>query len=314
MAITIKTALKHFSILTVIYATVLVVLAPHCLAKNSINDTYSSESQYQQVLDNESYQVIIESGTIETLNFLVKRAQSEHINKKTMGDIIQWTSQQLLNSPYVFYLLDKTTPEYLYISLSKTDCVLFVEEVIVVSQLIKNNQLNLSNYIAGIKQIRYHGNVVYCNRNHYFKDWVTMNERNGIVTDVGASLTQIKLPFSANILGDIISQDKTNIHYNNLNCIKDREKFVNTESIGFIPLQELPKYLKYIHNGDIIGIIRTANKSDSVHHLGIAYVHDGTVSMIHASSVAKKVVVAPSLAGYLAKFKDSLGIILIRVK
>ncbi|MCE3269033.1 MAG: hypothetical protein K0R49_1285, partial [Burkholderiales bacterium] len=46
--------------------------------------------------------------------------------------------------------------------------------------------------------------------------------------------------------------------------------------------------------------------------LGIAYLHDGKVGMIDASSSHKKVIVEDTLTGYLTKFKNSEGIILLR--
>lgn len=308
-----KVILKYTVTLSTIYIVVIGSKVTQCFATN-INGTYLAESEYVQVDGNESYPVIIESGTQAILNSIVQKSKTAHIRNKPIGDIIQWTSLQLLNSPYVYYLLDKTTPEYLYISLSKTDCVLFTEEVVVISRLIKENKLTLFNYINGIKQLRYHGKLAYCNRNHYFKDWVIMNEKQGIVIDAGSRLTKTKLPFKSDIMSTLIEQNESNIHYSNLSCIRDREKIVNFETVGFITLKELPKYLKDIHPGDIIGIIRAPDKSDAVHHLAIAYVHNGEVGIIHASSIASKVVIYPSLMGYLEKFKDSLGIVLIRVQ
>ena len=96
---------------------------------------------------------------------MVSRAKEENVAQKDIGEIVLWSSLQLLDSPYVGGLLDKTTPEYLYISLSDTDCMLFVEQVAVLSRLIKANKLTFDNYVDGIKQIRYHGELSYCNRN-----------------------------------------------------------------------------------------------------------------------------------------------------
>jgi hypothetical protein len=259
----------------------------------------------------QSYQVVIESGTGNILNALSNNAKSQKISQKPLGEIIQWTGLQLLNSPYVSYLLDKSTPEYLYISLSNTDCMLFIEEVLVISNLIKENRLTIVNYIDGIKKLRYHGDIKYCNRNHYFKDWAVMN--NQVVYDVAFSLTAESLPYKTHVLGDSIANGKNN-NYSSLDCIRQREKLIDKETMGFIPLSSLPKYIQYIQAGDIIGIVRSGKKADSIHHLGIAYIHDGKVGMINASSITKKVIIADTLTGYLSKFKDTEGIILLRAK
>ncbi|MFN7095542.1 MAG: N-acetylmuramoyl-L-alanine amidase-like domain-containing protein, partial [Burkholderiales bacterium] len=233
-----------------------------------------------------------------------------------IGEIMQKVALQLVGKPYVGGLLDKPTmPEYLYISLEQTDCMLFVEHILAVSELIKSNKLNLNNLASRIKEERYHGNLSYCNRNHYFKDWALDNQKKLWVSDEGMRLSRLALPYSAHVLSDSITNSKNNLHAADLACIKKREQIINQEQLGFIPVKELPKYLLQIKPGDIIGIVRTSNgRADSIYHLGIAYVHNGKVGMIHASSDAKQVVIADSLLAYLGEFKDSQGIILLRAQ
>jgi hypothetical protein len=260
------------------------------------------------------YSVVVESATPSIVSILNIAAKKEDMAKKSIGDIMVWTALQLLNKPYKVALLDKTTPEYLYVSLADTDCMLFVEEVLATSKLIKNGKLNLKNLETETIKLRYHGALSYCNRNHYFKDWAFINEKNGNIADAGLAFSGDLLPYNVNSMSSYLSTHKENLHSNNLMCIKSREDFINkNEKIGFIPLLKLDKYLPRIKSGDIIGIIRTPKgRADSVHHLGLAYVHDGVVSMIHASSQEHKVMVSPTLNGYLAKFKDSQGIVLFR--
>lgn len=261
------------------------------------------------------YQTIIESNTPAILNTISKNAKNEQIDKLPMGQIIEWTSLQLLDKPYVGALLDKKVPEYLYISLNSTDCMLFVEHVLAVSYLIKHNDLNLKNLTSLVKDERYHGALAYCNRNHYFKDWALTNQHKGLVYDAALPLTGIDLPYSAHVMSDWIKNQPNSLHYSDLACIQKRETLINQEKIGFIPLKILPHYIKDIQAGDIIGIVRTPKgRADSIHHLAIAYLHNGKVGLVDASSDYKRVVIAPSLMGYLAQFQDSEGIILFRAK
>ena len=259
-------------------------------------------------------QIVIEEGTADVLAKIKSAARSQNIKKKSMGEIMQWVSLQLVGSPYVPALLDKTTPEYLYIGLSKTDCMLFTEEVLVLSRLIKNNKLDMNNFTSGIYNVRYHDGFSYCKRNHYFKDWALNNQKQNLVIDQGLKLTNETLPYDAHVLSDRIKTSQN--HAQDFSCISEREAFINKEKIGFISMDKLPSNLKSIKPGDIIGIVRIpSGKADSVAHLGIAYIHDGEVGMIHASSgSARKVIVEKSLTNYLAKFKDSQGIILLRVQ
>lgn len=258
-------------------------------------------------------EVLVESGTVSTINNLNAWAKSDNIASKPLGTVIEWTALKLLNQPYQISLLDRKTPEYLYISLTNTDCMLFIEEVLASSKLIKQHALNLKNLTNEIAKLRYHGAISYCNRNHYFKDWAFVNIKNGVISDEAENLTHTSLSYAVNSMSTYLSHHN-DLHSSDLKCIQNREAFINqNEKVGFITLSDLDKYLNKIHSGDIIGIVRTPKgRADSIHHLGFAYVHDGVVSMIHASSQEHKVIVSQTLTGYLAQFKDSQGIVLFR--
>lgn len=261
-----------------------------------------------------NYAVIVESGTTVMINNLNLQAKKDKIANKSIGKTIEWTALQLLNQPYAPALLDQKTPEYLYISLTKTDCMLFIEEVLASSILIKQNDLTLANLTNEIAKLRYHGSIAYCKRNHYFKDWAFVNIKNGVIIDEALALTGVVSVYNVSSMSTYLSHHNDDLHSSDLKCIQTRENFINqNEKIGFISLKDLSKYLNKIKSGDIVGIIRTPKgRADSIHHLGVAYVHGGVVSMIHASSEYHKVVVSKTLTDYLAKFKDSQGIVLFR--
>ena len=260
-----------------------------------------------------NYAVVVESGTSVAINNLNLQAKKDEIADKPVGKVVEWTALQLLNQPYELAPLDRKTPEYLYISLTNTDCMLFIEEVLATSKLIKQHDLNLPSLTNEIVKLRYHGAISYCDRNHYFKDWAFVNIKNGFITDEGLNLTGINSAYNVSSMSTYLSHHN-DLHSSDLKCILSREAFINqNEKIGFIPLKDLDKSLRKIKSGDIIGIIRTPKgRADSIHHLGIAYVHDGVISMIHASSEYHKVIISPTLKGYLERFKDSQGIVLFR--
>lgn len=260
-----------------------------------------------------TYPVVIESDTKSILKQIEAKAKVAQIRKQPFGGILAWVGTQLVNSPYAYYLLDQKTPEYLYISLGNTDCMLFVEEVVVLSRLIRSNRLTIDNYIDGIKDIRYHGSVSYCNRNHYFKDWAITNEQRGLVRDVGLQLTGEFVPNNAYILGNTIADNESNIHHADLACIRSREKIIDQKNIGFIAVGKLPSYLKYIKDGDIIGVVSAhPTKSDSIRHLGFAHLgNKQQVGYLNASSLKGKVVIYASLLDYLYSHNDA-GIVLLR--
>ena len=259
------------------------------------------------------YQTVIESSTPAIISNLQVKAKHDNVAKGSVGQINQWLALQLLDKPYSIALLDRQMPEYMYVTLGATDCMLFVEEVLASSELIKQQQFNLNNLTKETKNLRYHGTLSYCNRNHYFKDWAITNISKGYVTDAAYQISGITFPFEADVMSKKIAESSGDIHRSDFACIQEREQAINEGHLGFIPLRDLPKYLKDIKPGDIIGIVRTpGGRADAVHHLGIAYVHNNLVSMIHASSKSGKVVIANTLMEYLNQYKDSQGIILLR--
>jgi hypothetical protein len=260
-----------------------------------------------------NYETIIESGTAQTLLQIKYSATKSAIAKSSMGNIMQWVALQLLGKPYSIALLDRKTPEYLYISLANTDCMLFIEEVVALSELIKNNDLNMHNFTREIYKLRYHGSLAYCNRNHYFKDWAISNQT--LFIDEAKILTGITYPYKAHVISDNLAKSESNPHFVDLACIKARENLINQEDLGFIPLAILPKYLSRIQSGDIVGIVRESKgRPDDIYHLGIAYVNDGHIGMVNASSIAKKVIITDDLIVYLKQFNNSKGIILLRAR
>lgn len=260
-----------------------------------------------------NYEVVVESGTAVAINNLNLQAKKDDVANKSLNKIVEWTALQLLNQPYVPALLDRKTPEYLYVSLTNTDCMLFIEEVLATSKLIKQHDLNLANLTNEIAKLRYHGRIAYCDRNHYFKDWAFVNIKNGTISDEALHLTGTDSAYSVSSMSNYLSHHH-DLHSSDLKCILSRETFINqNEEIGFIRLKDVDKFLSKINSGDIVGIVRTPKgRADSIHHLGIAYVHDGVVSLIHASSEYHKVIISPTLKGYLGRFKDSQGIVLFR--
>jgi len=262
-----------------------------------------------------TYAVVIESGTQKIFNNIASKAKQQQIANQDIGSIVVWSSMQLLNSPYVGRLLDKSVPEYLYISLSNTDCMLFIEQVVVLSRLIKSGQLTFAHYIDGIKQIRYHGQVSYCNRNHYFKDWILVNQKKGYIKDIALGLSGKQLPYSAEILSRLIANSESNVHYADLSCMKERESLINQQALGFIASADIPKYQHAIKSGDIIGVVTDKlEHADSIQHLGIAYVKNGKISYINASSkkANMKVVVYDDLLAYIRQH-NFVGIVVVRV-
>jgi hypothetical protein len=250
--------------------------------------------------------------------YRINNLNQYNLNNNKINDNLVYVADYMyhLGSKYKPYLLDRESNEYLYLSTSDTDCFIFIEEVLAISLAIKNNQLTQANVLKFIQLLRYGNNVSvsYCNRNHYFKQWLINNQRNGLIQDEGYLLTKQLYPYSVGIISQYIIPNniiKNKSQY--LQCIYQKELAINKGSIGFIPVSQIETNLQYFKNGDIVGIVRDIPKTDKISHLGIIYKDNKNIGMYHASSKYKKVVKEASLLKYLGKYNDLKGIVLVRV-
>ncbi len=100
--------------------------------------------------------------------------------------------------------------------------------------------------------------------------------------------------------------------------IAEEEHSFTGRRLKYIPKTLLKNYAllrKYIHTGDIIAII-TSKRGLDVAHLGIASWHrDGTLHLLNASQIHKKVIDEPmTLYTYMQKHPSHLGVRVFHVK
>jgi hypothetical protein len=252
-----------------------------------------------------------------TASYRIKELQSKHISSvNKIGDNIVYIADYFYSkgSNYKSHLLDRESYEYLYLSMADTDCFIFAEEVLATALALRNSDLSQFGILKFIQLLRYGNNhqVEYCNRNHYFKQWIISNKK--LISDVGFNLTKEYYPYKAELLSkyvlpkEIIKNKKQYI-----NCISQQENNINKESIGFVPINKLQYFMNDIKNGDVIGIVRNLKNADNITHIAIAYRNGDNVGIYHASSNLKKVVKESSLMNYLKKYKDIEGIVIVRL-
>lgn len=254
------------------------------------------------------YETTIESGTMAT----IKNIAANIPDTNSSSELRTTVAMAMLGKPYSYYLLDKKTPEYLFISTEHTDCMLFVEHVLVISNMISQHQINESQLSKDIVAIRYHGEINYCNRNNYFTDWATSNIKKQNMSDVLLNNTPYLMPNKVSILSTM-EQNPNNLHHDELKCISQREIWVNQQKLGFIPIDKFNQYSKLIQDGDIIGVARKESGID-IAHMGIAKITESQVGMIHASSEHHEVMYSNNLYNYLINLSNIQGIVVLRPK
>ncbi|NNE35389.1 MAG: DUF1460 domain-containing protein, partial [Rhodothermales bacterium] len=110
---------------------------------------------------------------------LMKSAVDSRLNEQHLGQIVQEVGSEFLGAEYVAGLLDESDRETLVISLTKFDCVLYVEAVLAASQGVVSGDLTFGGYADRLQKLRYRDGAIdgYCSRLHYFTDWINENEK-----------------------------------------------------------------------------------------------------------------------------------------
>ena len=217
-----------------------------------------------------------------------------------------------LGKPYVGGTLEKE-PEELIVNFSELDCTTFVESVLALSQ--KNS--SFEDYMQNLRLIRYrNGKVLYTERLHYISDWIYENQKRGILKDVTAEMPSSKaLALSLSFMSTHPNAYPALKGYNDrISKIKEVETAINRRNIySYLPKENMQQGASSIKNGDIIVFV-TSIKGLDVTHMGIAYWRNPTdLTFIHASSLAKKVIINQnSLQEYLKAQKSCKGLWVLR--
>lgn len=228
-------------------------------------------------------------------------------------------AKQMLGVPYVGGTLDGNAEESLVVSTSKLDCTTFVETVLALTLTDKENKRDFGSFKEQLTRIRYREGVIdgYASRLHYFSDWIRDNERKGIIrectSETSCSQTQeLWLNFMSTHAESYLPMQKdTSL----IGKIASQEKEWQGVQIFYIPKEKLnlsSQKLK-IKDGDIIALTTNIKGLDVV-HVGFAFWKGEKLHLLHASSIAKKVIEdSQSLYDYSKNKKAHTGVRVVRV-
>lgn len=231
-----------------------------------------------------------------------------------LGERMVQTALYFVGTPYVAATLERE-PEQLVINLRELDCTTFVESVLALSLTLPAEEASLESYSHCLQTIRYRKGVItdYTDRLHYFSDWIYENEQFGRVKEVTEALGGVALQQQLSFMSTHPeSYPALRHHPERVEQMAHIEQQINARNHYYIPKSSLHNCVSGIRNGDIVSFV-TSIKGLDVTHVGIAYWRQGTLTFIHASSAAKRVVVQPeSLSSYIARNKSCKGIRVVR--
>ena len=227
-------------------------------------------------------------------------------------------AKQMLGVPYVAGTLDGNEEEKLVFHVDQLDCTTLVETVLALCIADKRGERNFSGFKKALVDVRYRGGVLdgYASRLHYFSDWIRDNERMGFVKECTSdtSCSQPKklwLDFMTTHVDSYLPMKKDRSLVCQMASIEKSWQGVDVSYISKDKLNLSPEELK-IKDGDILAIVTNIKGLDVV-HVGFAFWKDNQLYLLHASSVAKKVIEdSQSLYEYTQNKKAHIGVRAIR--
>ncbi len=237
-------------------------------------------------------------------------------------ELIVEVAKCFFNTPYVAGTLEGS-PETLKIDLGKTDCILFVEQCVAMTFLIKNASRNIpgnasmdtwadnvvkaevpafDDFAELICNMRYRDGKVdgYSSRLHYTSEWIRQNENAGLIKEItdelGGKPLEQKFSFMSEHTEAYVALKDNPDEAEKIRAIERR-----LGDIGryfYIPASYIPYAVHKIKDGDLIFFTSKISGLD-ITHCAIAYVvfdkdtESKSLHFIHASSKAGKVIIEP---------------------
>ncbi len=245
---------------------------------------------------------------------------SELKNSNTANTSIEKTiiavGSSFLGTPYVAKTLEIDPNESLVVNFQGLDCTTFVENVVAFSLMLKNNEDDFDSYTYYLQKIRYRDGILdgYGSRLHYFSEWISNNEKKGILKDITGGIGGKELKKNINFMSThrelypFLKNDK------NFDRIKQSEARINQSYFCYLPKDQINDNESFINSGDIIAITTSIEGLD-ISHTGIAIRQKtGRIHLLHASTSGKVLISKVPLATYLQKLKNNTGIIVSRIQ
>jgi hypothetical protein len=231
----------------------------------------------------------------------------------SFSNLLQIIAEQFVGAPYAEGLLDQGASEQLVVNLEQFDCVLFVETVLALARDLALDSAMVSQspvFPQYLQEQRYRQQVSYCDRLHYFSDWIFENRAKGIVQDLTPQLGGIPLNKSITFMSMHRQSYPQLADESNYQCIVSREDHLSEQNIRYIPTAEISQIYSQLQPGDIVAIA-TAVPGLDVTHTGLVYQTATSTGMIHAAP-GRGVRITSDLQAYVAQVEEAIGIMVAR--
>ena len=254
---------------------------------------------------------------------IVSEAKEGNWAALPLGDRIVTVGRTMVGTRYKNYTLEIDdrieAPSVNFLGL---DCWTFFEIALGMARMMNEPQENWTpeRLLHYIELDRYRGGQCtgdYLSRLHYLEEWLSDNDRRGLVQDLTRSLGGVSVPHSAREM-TVGWRHYRYLRSNRalLGPLRQMEQRVSSRPLYQIPKSRVAAIEGKLRNGDIIGIVsRDGRRMFATSHVGLALRHsDGTLRFMHASAPRNygKVVIDSTLSSYLHKFGSHTGILVAR--
>lgn len=246
----------------------------------------------------------------ETMAF----ARAERLDTLPMGETIARIGRRFVGTPYEPGTLEVPGPERLVVNLRTLDCVTFVESVLAMSRVVHQGSYDFDAFQAELQRIRYRGGVLdgYASRLHYFSEWISDNERMGIVRGVTRELGGERVEEPVRFMSSNARLYPKLADPEQLEAIRRMEERLSAAPRYFVPQERIAEVAPRIRNGDVIAATSTVEGLD-VAHTGFALWVDGRLHLMHAPLVGKSVEISEHpLAERIRGIRGQDGILVAR--
>ncbi len=253
----------------------------------------------------------------QSFQAILTQAQTQKLHQQPFPTIIQTIADQFLGATYTAGLLDQGDTEQLIVSLSEFDCVLFIEAVLALAQSVATQNPSEAALVDSVEDYRYRDGELgdYCDRLHYFSDWIFDNEQRGNMATIASLNTDPvnkSLTFMSRHRNSYPQLKASAAAYD---CIAQREQKLNQALTAtnhrYIPTHRIRANQDLLQAGDVVAIATSIPGLD-VTHTGLAYENsDGTIGLIHAAPGAG-VKLSPDLQWYVERVDSAVGIMVTR--
>ena len=210
-----------------------------------------------------------------------------------------------LGSPYLAMSLDQSSQEQMRVDLTQFDCMLFIEQLLAIVSAD-----SFDGFAEQTRRLRYrNGDVRYCTRQHYFHDWVSSAQAQGLLIQgfvwPGQTTRILPLNFMSSHRDRYPALESPVL----FDCIREREQGRRVEQ-HYLPLETLETALPTLQSGDIFAVATSIGGLD-VTHTGVLVREGSRLDAIHAAP-GRGVMRSRSFENYLRSVPDAIGAVIVR--